>query len=271
MHNNKFLLLFTGLTFWFSSCTIAPHISAPIHVDAGFTGEGKVLTAAFQQKAAEYRALCYQAYNAAHWHLDDVLQLRTLKSPAIMTDIDETILDNSPYQVHQSLQGKDFDPASWYEWTALAEADTVPGALHFLKYAASRGVEVFYVTNRDDRERAATLKNLEKYNFPFADEAHLMTKGNNSSKVGRRNKIRESHTIVLYIGDNLNDLSGVFEKKSVKQRMESTDSLAAAFGKRYIVIPNPSYGEWENALYHYKHNLTPEQKDSIFRSILRSY
>lgn len=270
MKTTKFLI-FIAAFFFYSSCTIAPRITMEQQKDTGMTGKEKLFVAAFQQKAAEYRALCYQAYNIARLQLDNKLKSSRAKSPAIMTDIDETILDNSPYQVHQSLQGKDYVPASWFQWTSLAEADTVPGALHFLQYAASKGVEVFYVSNREERERGATLKNLEKYHFPFSDETHLMTRGASSSKVGRRKEIQGSHTILLYIGDNLDDLSGAFEKKSVRARFEVTDSLHADFGNQFIVIPNPSYGSWENALYHYNFSLTPAQKDSVFRSDLKSY
>lgn len=234
-------------------------------------GAAKIFTAAYQQKAAEYRALCYQAYNIAHLRLDQFLQNKYDKPLAVMTDIDETVLDNSPYQVHQSLQGKDYDPVTWLEWTSKAEADTVPGAVGFFQYAASKGVEVFYVTNREERERESTLKNLKKYNFPFADNAHLKLKTTTSSKVSRRDSIAASYSLIMFFGDNLNDMNGAFEKKLPDERFKITNDFASDFGKKYIMIPNPSYGDWENALYHYNFSLTPQQKDSIFRAVLRNY
>ncbi|MCO6497345.1 MAG: 5'-nucleotidase, lipoprotein e(P4) family [Chitinophagaceae bacterium] len=232
---------------------------------------GKVLTAVFQQKAAEYRALCYQAYNFATVSLDQFLQERGSKPPAIMTDVDETVLDNSPYQVHRSLMGLDFEQESWFEWTSRAEADTVPGALGFLKYAASRGVEIFYVTNREEREREATLVNLKKFGFPYADNEHLKLKGATSSKVARRDSIEMHFNLLMCVGDNLNDMSGEYEKKTTAQRFAQTNKDLSAFGRRYIVLPNPSYGEWENAVYQYNFSLTPAQKDSIFRAVLQNY
>ena len=72
----------------------------------------------------------------------------------------------APYEVHQTLQGKGYESDSWYEWSAMIKADTVPGALNFLKYASTKGIEIFYVTNRGERERDFTLKNLQKFNFP---------------------------------------------------------------------------------------------------------
>src|SRR2546421_10846788 len=70
--------------------------------------QGKLFTAIYQQKAAEYKALCLQAYNIAHWRLDQAIQQSILKPKAIITDIDETVLDNSANAVHQALQGKDY-------------------------------------------------------------------------------------------------------------------------------------------------------------------
>lgn len=233
--------------------------------------KAKLFMAAYQQKAAEYRALCYQAYNSAQWHLPNLLKQSSSKPFAIMTDIDETVLDNSPYQVRESLRGVDFDQARWYEWTKKGEADTVPGALRFFQYAASLGVEIFYVSNRDLSEAPATLKNLQHFGFPNADDKHLRLKSTTSSKVPRRDSIAMTHTLVMQVGDNLNDLDGAFEKKDITERFRVTDGLAQSFGVTLIVLPNPSYGEWENALFQYRHNFTPAQKDSLLKGMLRSF
>jgi 5'-nucleotidase (lipoprotein e(P4) family) len=188
-----------------------------------------------------------------------------------MTDIDETILNNSPYQAHQLLEGKDYDPTSWVEWTSKGVADTVPGALRFLKYAAANGIEIFYVTNRGENEREGTLNNLKKFDFPNADNAHLLLKGNTSSKEPRKNSIAETHTIVMLIGDNMNDFSYLFEKKTSDERDKVADDFSAEFGNRFIVLPNPVYGDWESSLYHYNYSLSPAQKDSVIRASLYSY
>ncbi len=258
--------------FFASSCTIAPHISVttPAASD-NITVNGKLFTTVFQQRASEYRALCYQAYNIAHFRIDQLPALQGKKPYAIMTDVDETVLSNAAYQAHQTLQGKDYESSSWYQWTSRANADTVPGALSFLQYASSRGVKIFYVTNREEKEREGTLKNLQKFNFPDADNAHLLLKGEISSKESRKQQILINHQIVLLIGDNLNDMSNAFEKKYPDDRMRVTDSLSHQFGKMLIVLPNAVYGDWENALYHYNRNLTPAQKDSILRASLLSY
>ena len=120
--------------------------TAQVHIDNNsIVTDGKLFAAAYQQLAAEYRALCYQAYNIAHLRLEQQLQQPHDHPLAIITDIDETLLNNSPNTVQQSLSGKDFDSQSWYDWTSKASADTVPGALNFLKYASANGVSIYYI------------------------------------------------------------------------------------------------------------------------------
>ena len=232
---------------------------------------GKLFTSFFQQRAAEYKALCFQAYNIAAWRLDQSLQTPSSKPKAIVTDIDETVLDNSAYAVHQGLLGKDYDIATWAEWTALAQADTLAGALTFFNYAASKNVEVFYITNREEKERESTLRNLNKFGFPFADEKHLITKAGTSSKEARRQSVLATYEIVLLLGDNLADFSLLFDKKTEAERLLNVQSNAAAFGKKFIMLPNANYGDWESALYQYNYKLSLQQKDSVVRGVLNSY
>src|ERR1700744_3033499 len=114
---------------------------------------GKVWALLYQQRAAEYKALCFQAYNTARLRLDMALARRGKKPLAVVTDIDETLLDNSPYDAQRAINNLNFDSKTWKLWTAKGIADTVPGAPAFFKYAASKGVAVYYITNRDEDER----------------------------------------------------------------------------------------------------------------------
>ncbi|MFL5742233.1 MAG: 5'-nucleotidase, lipoprotein e(P4) family [Flavisolibacter sp.] len=233
--------------------------------------DGKLFAALFQQKAAEYRALCLQSYQLARLRLDQELLQPSSKPKAIITDIDETILDNSPYAVHQALQGKDYDQNTWYQWTARADADTVPGASAFLHYASTKGVAVFYITNRDEKERQPTLENLRRYQLPDTDNEHLFPKQNSSSKESRRQQVMSAYQVVLLLGDNLADFSNQFDKKTTDERTRNVDLISHLFGSRYIVLPNPGYGDWESSLYQYNYSLTLKQKDSIIRTVLKSY
>ncbi|MCI0751982.1 MAG: 5'-nucleotidase, lipoprotein e(P4) family [Flammeovirgaceae bacterium] len=232
---------------------------------------GKLFTTFYQQHAAEYKALCFQAYTLAKVRLDQILEQPSTLPLAIITDIDETILDNSPYAAHRSLRGKDYEPVSWREWVAKSQCDTLAGALSFFKYAHGKGVEIFYITNRNEDEREGTLRDLTQYGFPNADKEHLILRQSVSSKESRRQSIAASHHIILLIGDNLADFSDLFDKKSSVERSQAVTQLAAEFGKRFIVIPNPVYGDWEGAIFNYNHKFTPAQKDSVIRKSLKGY
>ncbi len=254
----------------FAGCAPVQKLPANNEADAAVV-HGKIWASAFQQRAAEYRALCYQAYNIARLRLDEIVKASPTKPRAIVTDIDETVLDNSPYAVLRGLQGLDYSLSTWHEWTALGQADTLPGAFDFFTYAASKGIEVYYITNRDEAERKGTLDNLKKFKFPYADDKHLMLKQSTSSKEERRTSLARTHDIVMLLGDNLGDFHFLFDKKSSDDRNSNVDALSSQFGNRFIILPNPTYGDWEGALYNYNWNLTPAQKDSAIRARLKSY
>lgn len=252
------------------SCT-TPRRAASLSTSPDYTLGGKVWSSVFQQRAAEYEALCLQAFNLARLRLDEALAQPGSRRLAIVTDIDETILDNSPYAVRLALQGKDYDLNSWQEWTALGIADTLPGALGLLHYAASRKVEVFYITNRYEKERKGTLENLQRFGFPFADDAHLMLRTTSSGKEDRRKRVAEDYEIVLLLGDNLSDFSALFDKRGMQERDATVKAMAAEFGRKFIMLPNFNYGGWEEALFQFKYDWSPAQKDSILQAELKGY
>ncbi|MFZ4706022.1 MAG: 5'-nucleotidase, lipoprotein e(P4) family [Bacteroidales bacterium] len=216
-----------------------------------FKNEYMVSATLYQQKAAEYRALCYQSFNLAALMLDkDLSDKRIDKHRVVIVDIDETVLDNSPFQGKSILENSSY-PKFWNEWCSLAKALPVPGASSFLQYAKANGVGVYYITNRDESLRVPTLRNLVSAGFPFADDTHLIMKTKESSKEGRRQAIAARNHIALLIGDNLADFSYLFDKQTTVRRMDIVDSLMYAFGPKFIVLPNAMYGDWEAALYSY--------------------
>lgn len=261
--------IFILVVLFLTACSPRHTATFSQHPSASISIQGKLFTTIFQQKAAEYRALCLQAYNIAHLRLN-MYQATTDLPKAIITDIDETILDNSPYEVHQTLQGKDYEPATWYEWTDKAAADTVPGAASFLKYAASKGVEIFYISNREERERESTIKNLLRYQLPNADDTHYLPKTTTSGKEPRRQAVAATHEIIMLMGDNLADFSSLFDKKNMAERSHNTDLSASDFGNRFIVLPNPVYGDWEASFFNF-HKYTQAQKDSVIRAGVKGY
>ncbi len=262
-------------------------ISATYFVTISTTGQGvkAAQTAAvdneyqagatlWMQKAGEFRALAYQAFNFARWQLDadlDKKNVKKLPKPeqkkprAIMVDIDETVLDNSPAQAATIKTRTGFVLKDWYAWGDMRKAKAVPGAVEFANYAASKGVKVFFVSNRDEVQKQATMDNLKAVGFTDVTTDNVLLrqvdeKGNGiSTKEPRREIILQKYRIVFFMGDNLDDHSNVFERKSVADCFAEVDKAKDMFGKRYILLPNAMYGTWENAIYDYG-RLTDAQK-----------
>jgi 5'-nucleotidase (lipoprotein e(P4) family) len=224
----------------------------------------------YQQKAAEYRALAYQAFNIARLRLDEDLDKKNVKRlpkaerkrpRAIVVDIDETVLDNSPANAYTAKNNLPFNIKDWYNWGEMRKAKPVPGAVDFLNYAVSKGVKVFYISNRDEPQKQATIDNLRSAGFQdvSADNVWLRQNPANSTKEPRRTGVAAKYRIVMLMGDNLDDFSDVFERKPLLERFAATDSARELFGKRFIVLPNAMYGTWESAVYNYE-RLTEAQK-----------
>jgi 5'-nucleotidase (lipoprotein e(P4) family) len=222
------------------------------------------------QSSAEYRALAYQTFVLARLRLDENLRRKNRRG-AVIVDADETVLDNSRFQAELVLRGIPYDAQSWRAWCQRAEAGAVPGAVDFLNYAARRGVTVFYITNRRQAEKAGTIANLQKLGFPGVSEDTVMIReeGTPASKESRRQKVAARYRILLLVGDNLNDFSDDFSGKSIAERASQVDRERVEFGSRYIVVPNPMYGDWESAVYEYKSGLTDAEKKSYRRAALK--
>lgn len=232
--------------------------------------ELKLLSTLWQQNAAEYRALCYQAYNTAALRLNTIPRKKFRKeNVAIITDLDETVLDNS-YEEDQLIKdNKTWNYLSWKQWSDLSKATAVPGAVEFLQHAKQKDASIFYISNRTVGEVASTLINLKKLQLPDADTSHMLFLSTTASKEERRQKVMRNYNVVMLLGDNLNDFMQLFEDKNIADRFAETDKMQDAWGNKFIVLPNPVYGEWENALCNYQHDLTAAQKLNLLRSLLK--
>ena len=232
----------------------------------------KMYPVLWHQTSAEYRALCYQAFNVAKTYLETLIPGREPNEKfAIITDLDETIIDNSYLEAKQIKEGKEYNNARWKEWVNMSAATEVPGAIEFLQWAASRNITIFYISNRSVSDVKATLANMKKLQLPNADEEHMLFLSTESTKEPRRQIVAKDHKIVMLMGDNLNDFTNLFEKKSIDDRKAETDKVRGEWGKKFIVLPNAIYGEWENAFYDYKRNLTPKEKETKRKDLLKGY
>ncbi len=235
--------------------------------------EHAVQAVLWQERAAEYKALCFQAYNTAHLQLDMLIaENKEVSMPlAIITDLDESVMDNSPYNGKMVQADRNYSKQDWIEWGEKRSAKPVPGSIEFFNYAASQGVEIFYISNRYPEMHQATIDNLNAYGLPFVDDTHLMFRGEKSSKADRRAAVEKNFKVIMLIGDNLSDFSDLYEHQAPDRRHALTDSLKADFGKRYIVLPNVIYGDWMNGIYNGRHDWSEAQKDSLRRSKVIGY
>jgi len=255
------------------------------------------------QQSGEYRALAYQAFNVAKIAFDSA-KSQNISNPAVIVDLDETVLDNSPYQA--SLIGTDegFNSKSWNQWILAEQTLAVPGAIQFINYVNGNGCKVFFVSNRGESStketnnndlEIATMKNMEKLGFTGVSEETLLLKGEftkdgDTAKQWRMEAVTNGqadgvkYNVVIFMGDNLNDFSEINENSN-KIRKEFVDRTETQYGllsvssegfkPAYITLPNPMYGYWENGLYDAKRfgknsiwDLSPEQKTILRKESL---
>jgi 5'-nucleotidase (lipoprotein e(P4) family) len=141
----------------------------------------------------------------------------------------------------------------------MRKAKAVPGSVDFLNYAVSKGVKIFYVSNRDEVQKQATLDNLKSVGFQDVSADNVLLRTAESGKDARRAVASARHRIVMLVGDNLDDFASAFERKSVADRFAEVDKARDQWGRNFIVLPNAMYGTWENAIYEYQ-RLTETQK-----------
>lgn len=198
--------------------------------------------------------------------------------PAIIVDVDETVLDNSAYQARLVLDRREFDYESWADWVDEARATPVPGAVEFLSGAAGQGVTVFYITNREHDQAEATLANLAAVGFPVARDVpvHLglgmdidgcTDQGQN--KVCRRQWVAHRYRVLMQFGDQLSDFVDIADN-SAASRARAMEAAREHIGERWFMLPNPSYGYWESSLFGDEWGLSREERRRIKRDALRT-
>jgi 5'-nucleotidase (lipoprotein e(P4) family) len=176
--------------------------------------------------------------------------------PAIIVDVDETVLDNAPNNVRQIREGRGFDEAKWGEWVSQQVAKPLPGAVEFLQSATKQGVTVFYITNRDESLAQATIANLRHAGFPVANDTQVLGLGTvvegceqeGSEKSCRRQFVGRTHRVLMQFGDQVGDFVQVLGN-TVDGRRAAMAPYADWIGERWWVLPNPMYGSWEPALF----------------------
>lgn len=273
---NKFLVFcITVLGMISISCTQKEEVEEIIPLQEIKPNQNHSINAVlWHQTAAEYKALCYQTYSLAKLQLDKKLQMHAYPyelPPAIIMDLDETVLDNSFFNAQLILDSANYTKDKWKGWSDLMTAGSVPGAIEFIQYAKSKGVAVIFISNRRGNEVENTKNNLESLGLSELDTANFYFRTSERSKKGRRDEVTKNYDILMLFGDNLADFSAIFDQRTVADRSQLVDSLQQDFGSHFIVLPNVLYGEWEGALFDYQYDWTDAQKDSIRLSWLKGY
>lgn len=214
--------------------------------------------------AVEYRATALQAYRLAGLMLDRALADRTWtaaleqtgdyasKPPAVILDVDETVLDNSESEERNVREGAVYSEARWADWCNERRATPIPGALEFTTAAAAKGVTVFYVTNRDRALEQATRDNLAKYGFPLdPGRDTVLTRAERpewaaSEKSPRRALVAQDFRVLLLVGDDFGDfVAGARGTMAARKALD--EAHGAMWGVKWIALPNPLYGSWKTA------------------------
>ena len=206
------------------------------------------------QTSVEFQASVRQVYVAARASLDRALAtpywtavselpgVNLDRPPAIILDVDETVVDNSSYRARLLKSGgKPFALDSWNAWVKESKAPLLPGAREFLDYAKMRGVRIFFVTNRDCKAEMSdpTFRNLQELGLG----GELKCRESTSDKGPRRAAIAADYRVLLLIGDDINDF--FTPPATLEGRQQMLDRYAQFFGDRWFLVPNPMYGSWE--------------------------
>jgi acid phosphatase len=263
--------------FRLTACALLLAMTSVAQAEAPVAQREILMGTLWMQQSAEFRYSTEQVYQSAIEHLRRALlpgtaALEQEKSshyaklpPAIVLDIDETVLDNSAFEGWALKNGVTYSEPAFREWVRLHSAKEIPGAAAFTRIAAKRGIKIFYVTNRTcDKpaegkeicaEKAATMANMKALNFARADDpaAFLFLgdqQGWGSDKTTRRAYLAQKYRIVMLLGDDLKD---ILPGDAVNALRRDADPAAykqylKRFGHRWFILPNPVYGSWERAL-----------------------
>src|SRR5262245_19119925 len=242
----------------------------------------------WMQRSVEYKAAALTAFALARIRLDQALADRTWTAapreqtgayqslpPAVILDIDETILDNSGYQAWMTLKDTSFEPKTWTAFVNTVSSVPIPGAVEFAQYAAGKGVTVFYVSNRTIEEEPATRRNLEKFGFPMGGRVDtiLTTRKQpdwGSAKGTRRAFIARTHRILLNVGDNFGDFVDEYRGNEA-DRLKVMEEHKDRWGREWIMIANPAYGSFESAPFKHDFKLSPEDRRKAKRAVLEAW
>jgi 5'-nucleotidase (lipoprotein e(P4) family) len=271
----------------------APHSSAP--ASPASTGDASAPTApvtttppddnlnavAWSQTAVEHDLIYLETFRDAQAQLltalkdkdwdalpkDDRSKPYKGQKPAVILDIDETALDNSPYQARLIRNGGEYNEADWAAWCKEKRARALPGAVEFTQFAAKHGIAVIYISNRSQDLDSATIDNLRQVGFPVSGPDAFLGLGTvlpgcdqvGTEKNCRRQLVSQNYRVLMQFGDQLGDFVSVMVNTD-QGRAQAVAPYMNWIGTRWFVLPNPTYGSWEPALFNNEYSTPRDQR-----------
>lgn len=188
------------------------------------------------RNSAEMKAVFEQTFALAARELGVRSQGRPRGSWAVIVDVDETLLDNSGYVVEFGH----YTPETWDLWTARRSAPALPGAVRFTRTVREQlGGVVVLVTNREQKACADTEENLRRVGIVYD---RILCRTGTADKNPRFHAVETGEggqrplAVLMWVGDSIEDFPG----------MSQQQYQLGEFGTRFFVLPNPSYGSWED-------------------------
>ena len=242
----------------------------------------------WMQRSVEYQANATGAFALARIRLDEALADKAWTAapaeqhgayrdlpPAVVLDLDETLIDNSAYQAWMIRAGTTFSPKTWTQFVNAQISTAIPGAVEFTRYADAKGVKVFYVTNRITEEEAPTRANMERLGFPMGGnvDTFLMVGEQpdwGSAKGTRRAYIAKDYRVLLCMGDNLGDFVDAY-RGSEAERLKVYEDNRARWGREWIMLANPAYGSFESAPFGHDYKRPIDAQRQAKRDVLTSW
>ena len=251
-----------------AGCAVQPTVSG--HSEMAEETHELLNAVLWVQTSAEYEFACRQTYRLAERNLDEAMSdpgwTAALEQtgdygnlpPAVILDSDETVLDNTAFEAMLIEEVEEYNTPLWYAWAEDEAAGAVPGSREFLQHAWEAGVEVFFVTNRDHAIEEPTVRNLQALFGPRVTSENVLTRGERedwiSDKSSRRAYVAAGHRVLLLIGDDYNDFTDLGELPP-EERTAAARQYSDHWGTKWIMLPNPMYGGWEQSLYGHDRDL----------------
>ncbi|MDZ7292733.1 MAG: hypothetical protein ONB44_05475 [candidate division KSB1 bacterium] len=209
----------------------------------------------WMSESAEYAAICTQTYRMA-WQVVKEASRQEQRNWVVVLDVDETVLDNMLFERELALSGIAYHDTLWDKWVDRQAASAVPGAQAFLDSVHTLGPQahVAFITNRNVVHEKATIENMRRLGL-FREGDIMLARSDRTDSKAKRRECLESGTgrcqafgplvIIALIGDQIRDLIPLTNKEEAQSLRASKMLLEGEWGRKYFVLPNPIYGDWE--------------------------